>query len=325
MSGWQVRSSTARPRKDESRNGRQNTNENPECSLLVSFQAAHLTRNLNFGHSQFWFVFRWPFQVSSFRERVVSVTNAMERWQERWQVTNAMERWQAVPVTNSTSPTACHHLQYLSTQCHELHVTNCSTRQLKVNNCSTCHQPNGWVAGTEKYLSPTQCNKQHIINCSTCQLNVTNCSIYLSNTCHQLNIAMSPTAVPVPAMSPPAVLFWDEDLSQTRYHQLKEPSTCCRCLLCRWLLTLVISSSWQVLFSSVAFSPCRWRIELVTSSSWRTAQLSCLLSMSMAHSIRDIEFVTGTTRLLPSFQHPAPYIPRSFFAKDSLDYWDSLC
>ena len=44
---------TAHSRKDETRNGHQNTNRNPECSSQVSFRAAHLKRNMTFDYSGF--------------------------------------------------------------------------------------------------------------------------------------------------------------------------------------------------------------------------------------------------------------------------------
>ena len=62
---------TARSREDESRNDHRNAKQNPRWSPQVSFQTAHLKRDMNFDHRGFRFVFRWPFRISSSQERVV--------------------------------------------------------------------------------------------------------------------------------------------------------------------------------------------------------------------------------------------------------------
>ena len=56
---------------DEFRNVHRNTNQNPEFSSRISFQNAHLKRNIKFDHSIFCFELWWPFRVSSFRKRAV--------------------------------------------------------------------------------------------------------------------------------------------------------------------------------------------------------------------------------------------------------------
>jgi len=63
---------TARSWTNEIRNGNRNTDRDPKCSSQVSFQTAHLKRNINFDHLGFRFEFRWPFRVSCFRERAVT-------------------------------------------------------------------------------------------------------------------------------------------------------------------------------------------------------------------------------------------------------------
>jgi len=55
---------TARSRKDQTRNRNRSWNRSPEWSSHVSFQTAHLKRNVIVDHPRFQFEFRWPFRVS---------------------------------------------------------------------------------------------------------------------------------------------------------------------------------------------------------------------------------------------------------------------
>jgi len=55
--------------KYETQNGHRNTHQNPEWSSLVSIHTAHLKTKLSFDHPGFRFQVRWPFWVSSFRQR----------------------------------------------------------------------------------------------------------------------------------------------------------------------------------------------------------------------------------------------------------------
>jgi len=62
---------TARSRKNVNRNGHLNGHPNPRWSSQVSFQTAHLKRNLKFDHGGFRSPFWWQFQVSFLRYRAV--------------------------------------------------------------------------------------------------------------------------------------------------------------------------------------------------------------------------------------------------------------
>ena len=63
--------STARSREDETRNGHRNAKRNPRWSSQVTFQMAHLKRDLNFDHRRIRFAFRQAFRVSSSQERAI--------------------------------------------------------------------------------------------------------------------------------------------------------------------------------------------------------------------------------------------------------------
>jgi len=69
--------STVRSRKHEVQNIHWNGNRNPARWSHVSFQTAHFKRNINFDHSRFHFEFRWPFRVSSLRNRAGIITNSL--------------------------------------------------------------------------------------------------------------------------------------------------------------------------------------------------------------------------------------------------------
>jgi len=56
---------TARSREDETRNGHWNAKQNPRWSSQVSFQMAHLKRDMDIDHRGFRFAFRRAFRVSS--------------------------------------------------------------------------------------------------------------------------------------------------------------------------------------------------------------------------------------------------------------------
>jgi len=70
---------TARSRNKETWNGDRNGNQNPQWSSQVSFQTAHLKRDLNFDHRGFRFSFRWQFRVSFSRERAVCTQDTLQR------------------------------------------------------------------------------------------------------------------------------------------------------------------------------------------------------------------------------------------------------
>ena len=56
---------------DETRNARRNAKRNPEWSSQVSFQTAHLKRNMNFDRRGFNLAFPRAFQVSYHREQAL--------------------------------------------------------------------------------------------------------------------------------------------------------------------------------------------------------------------------------------------------------------
>ena len=68
---------TARSREDQTRNGYRNTKRNPRLSKLKSLFKWAVWKETCDDHRGFRFVFRWPFRVSSSRERAVQWASSL--------------------------------------------------------------------------------------------------------------------------------------------------------------------------------------------------------------------------------------------------------